>query len=71
MFQNQIWGILIRINRTELSKKTGISLNTLKPIFDDTLTGLHIKTLDRICKALDVQPGDIFQYVPKKNNEKK
>ncbi len=55
-----------RINRTELSKKAGISLNTLKPIFDDTLTGLHIKTLDRICKALDVQPGDIFQYLPEK-----
>jgi len=51
-----------RMNRTELSKKSGVSLNTLKPIFDGTLTGIYVKTLDRICKALDVQPGDIFQY---------
>lgn len=28
-----------------------------------------ITTLDKICKLLDMQPGDLIEYIPDKNDE--
>lgn len=30
--------------------------------------GLDHKTIDRICRVLDCQPGDIMEYVPENND---
>ena len=51
-----------KMNRVQLSKKTKISLNRLKPIYDGTLKGIRIDTLDKLCKALEVKVGDILIY---------
>ncbi len=51
-----------RLSRKELSLKTGISFNTLKPLYDDTLKGVQIKTINKICKALNIGVGELLVY---------
>lgn len=52
-----------RMTRTELSGKSGLSLTSIKPFYDDTWKGVRRDTLDAICKALGVGIGDLFEYV--------
>jgi putative transcriptional regulator len=52
-----------RMNRVELAKNAKVSINTLRPLFKDIWKGVQRNTVDAICKALDVQVGDLFLYV--------
>lgn len=47
---------------TELSEKTGISLNNLSVLKTDKAKAIRFTTLEAICKALDCQPGDLIEY---------
>ena len=49
---------------TELEEKTGISLNNLSILKTGKAKAVRFSTLNEICKALNCQPGDIFQYIP-------
>ncbi len=31
---------------------------------------VSIDTIERLCKALDVQPGDIMEYIPEESHDK-
>ena len=56
---------------TELEEKTGIALNNLSILKTDKAKAVRFSTLNEICKALNCQPGDIFEYVPdEKENER-
>lgn len=52
-----------RMTRTELAEKAKVSINTLRPLFNDTWMGIQRNTVDVICRALGVQVGDLFEYV--------
>ncbi len=54
---------------TELEEKTGISLNNLSILKTGKAKAVRFSTLNEVCKALNCQPGDLFQYVP--DEEKK
>lgn len=47
---------------TELSEKTGISLNNLSVLKTDKAKAIRFSTLDAICEALDCQPGELLAY---------
>ena len=47
----------------ELQQKTGVNKNTLYGIYNNTITRVDLYVLDRICKALNCQPGDFLEYV--------
>lgn len=47
-------------------RKNGISSSILDKIKHGT-GGLDYRTIDKICKLLDCQPGDIMEYVPDDN----
>lgn len=54
----------------ELEEKTGIALNNLSVLKTDKAKAIRFSTLNEICKALDCQPGDLFEYVADgKNND--
>ncbi len=55
------------IRLTELEEKTGIALNNLSILKTGKAKAIRFSTLSRICKALNCQPGDLFEYVD--NNE--
>lgn len=46
-----------------IRKEALIGQGTLTALKNGT-GGLDAKTINRLCKVLDVQPGDIMEYVP-------
>ena len=46
-----------------LAKQTGISHTTLWRLKKGKAYGVTLDTLDKICQALDCQPGDILRFV--------
>lgn len=51
------------MNQKELAEVTGIRPPTISAIAVGSIKQVPIDVMDRICAALDCQPGDIFKYV--------
>lgn len=66
---NKLWKILIDkgMNKTELRKKTGIGTATLAKLSSNEKVSLDV--IEKICSSLQVQPADIMEYIPDKNDE--
>ena len=50
-----------KMSVTELSEKVGISMTNISLLKNGKVKGLRFETLDRICEALDCQPGDLLE----------
>lgn len=50
------------MKKTDLITKVELSSSTVAKISKNDYVSLEV--IDRICKALDVQPGDIIEYIP-------
>lgn len=53
-----------RMKVPELQKLSGVNKNTLYGIYNGDITRIDVSVIDRICKALNCQPGDLLKYVP-------
>lgn len=53
-----------RMSVAELQRQTGLSYVTLHNLYADKSRRVDFHTLDSICCALDVQPGDLLEYAP-------
>lgn len=53
-----------RISIAELQRQTGLSYVTLHSLYSDKSTRIDFETLNKICRALDITPGDILEYAP-------
>lgn len=51
------------MTQKELAQRTGIRPPTVSAICTGAVKHLPVDALDKICKALDCQPGDIMEYV--------
>ena len=49
-------------------RKEGLIGNATYKSIKDGTGGLDYRTIDKICRVLEVQPGDIMEYVPVKND---
>lgn len=58
-----------QIRLVDLEQKTGIALNNLSILKTGKAKAIRFSTLSQICKALDCQPGDLFEYINDGNNE--
>ena len=47
---------------TELSKRVGITMANISILKNGRAKAVKFETLDRICRVLDCQPGDILEY---------
>ena len=47
----------------ELSESVGISVTNLSLLKTGRVKGVKFSTLDKICRELDCQPGDLLEYV--------
>jgi putative transcriptional regulator len=45
-----------------LAKETGISHTTLWRLKKDKALGINFVTLEKVCQALDCQPGDVLSF---------
>lgn len=50
-----------KMSVTELSKKVGITIANISILKNGRAKALKFETLEKICKALDCQPGDILE----------
>jgi putative transcriptional regulator len=48
---------------TDLAAKTGIALNNLSVLKTDKAKAIRFSTLNEICKALNCQPGELFEFI--------
>jgi putative transcriptional regulator len=54
----------------ELAEKISISEQNVSLLKSGKVKGVRFETLERICAALDCQPGDILEYRPEVEGEK-
>ncbi|WP_414044178.1 helix-turn-helix domain-containing protein [Macrococcus animalis] len=52
-----------KIKLNELSEMVDVSVANLSNLKTGKVKAVRFSTLDAICKALDCQPGDIFEHV--------
>ena len=57
------------ISKNKLGKETGISTNIISKISKNE--GIKTETINRICEYLEVQPGDIMEWIPDSDYEDK
>lgn len=53
-----------KMSVTELSEKVGITMANISILKNGKAKAVKLDTLNKICRALDCQPGDILEYVP-------
>lgn len=46
----------------ELSERVGITMANISILKNGKAKAIKIQTLDKICEALDCEPGDILEY---------
>jgi len=51
-----------KMSVTELSEKVGITLANISILKNGKAKAIRIDTLNKICKALNCQPGDILEW---------
>lgn len=66
---NKLWKLLIdkKMSKAELRRATGISPNTMTKLNRDEEVTLSV--LSKICDQLNVDIGDIIEYVGTANSE--
>lgn len=47
----------------ELSRETGITYTMIRDAYHGERQSIKFDLLEAICKVLDVQPGDIYEFV--------
>ena len=53
-----------KMSLTELSERAGITLANLSILKTGKARAVRLETLDRLCAALDCQPGDLMEFLP-------
>ncbi len=57
------------LNAHSLSVKTGIAYSTITDVWHDRVRRIDKKTIDRLCRALNTTPGELFAYDPSEEEE--
>ena len=57
-----------KMSLNELSEKVGLTLSNLSILKTGKAKAIRFSTLEAICEVLNCQPGDILEYVNKKNS---
>jgi DNA-binding Xre family transcriptional regulator len=57
------------LNAHALSVKAGIAYSTITDVWHDRIRRIDKKTIDRLCRALSVPPGELFEWDPTKEEE--
>ena len=51
-----------KMSLTELSERVGITLANLSILKNGRAKAVRVETLNKLCAALDCQPGDLMAY---------
>lgn len=66
---NKLWKLLVdkKMSKADLRKAAGIAPNTMTRLRRDEEVTLTV--LNKICKTLEVDIGDIMEFLPEQNKE--
>lgn len=53
-----------KMSLTELSERVGITMANLSILKTGKAKAVRVVTLNKLCHALDCQPGDLLEYRP-------
>ncbi|HBT46658.1 MAG TPA: XRE family transcriptional regulator [Peptococcaceae bacterium] len=53
-----------RLKMTDVAQGAGIARSTVFGLYHDRVKKVDYAVLDRLCKFLNCQPGDLLIYVP-------
>ncbi len=53
-----------KMSVTELSKRVGLTMANISILKNGKAKAVRMETMNRLCKALNCQPGDLFEWVP-------
>ena len=51
-----------KMTLTELSEKVGITMANMSILKTGKAKAVRFETLDKLCRALNCQPGDLLEY---------
>lgn len=52
-----------RLKVADAVRATGVSKTTLHKIYNDQSSRIDFETIDKLCEYLEVEVGDIFEYI--------
>lgn len=58
-----------RMKVPQLQELSGINKNTLYAIYNNNATRVDLSVINRLCAALNCQPGDLLEYIPAQEDE--
>lgn len=53
-----------RLKMTDVARATGLARSTVWGLYHDRVQRVEYPVLDKLCRALNCQPGDLLVYVP-------
>jgi putative transcriptional regulator len=51
-----------KMSVTELTERVGITMANVSQLKNGKVRAIRLSTLEKICEALDCQPGDVLEY---------
>lgn len=58
-----------KMSVTQLSEELDITMANVSILKNGKAKAVKLDTLNKICKILDCQPGDILEYIPDEEDE--
>ena len=56
-----------KMSVTELAERVGITLANMSILKNGKARAVKVSTLQKLCEALDCQPGDLLEYRPERD----
>ena len=53
-----------KMSVTELTERVGLTMANVSLLKNGKIKAIRLSTLEKICEALDCQPGDVLEYRP-------
>ncbi len=53
-----------KLKARQLAQEIGITEQNLSLLKSGKVKGIRFETLEKLCQALDCQPGDLLEYLP-------
>ncbi len=52
-----------RMTIQDIHEKTGLNRNTISNLYHEKVSRVDYETLEKLCIALNCQPGDLLEYI--------
>ncbi|MGQ9557722.1 MAG: helix-turn-helix domain-containing protein [Desulfurispora sp.] len=58
-----------RFKIKDVVERSELARNTVTELYYDRAKMISFETMDKLCRALNCQPGDLFEYIPTAREE--